>query len=162
MIKYCLNKWDKNKDLLKKELLAQLRNGQLTNCNYSHLMKTVIHCILNDNIDNIDDIDSEWDEKNFTVIDNGDYQGTLLFLIPQDTYEPDVTEYLMTFIDYGSCSGCDTLLAIQSEIDFGYEDKNEELVVSDFMKICKDLITNMIKPYNTGWRQSEEFNTIEF
>lgn len=40
-------------------------------------------------------------------IDDGDYQGTLLFLIPADLYQPSV--YWYAFVGYGSCSGCDTL-----------------------------------------------------
>ncbi len=47
-----------------------------------------------------------------TVIDNGDYQGTLIYIIPRDTYQPDVEDYLVTNNYYGSCSGCDTLQAI--------------------------------------------------
>jgi hypothetical protein len=47
-----------------------------------------------------------------TVIDDGDYQGTQIFIIPTDTYQPSVKDYVMTDTYYGSCSGCDTLQAI--------------------------------------------------
>lgn len=49
-------------------------------------------------------------------IDDGDYQGTLLFVIPSDNYQPYTYWYVK--VDYGSCSGCDTLMAIL-EGDFG-------------------------------------------
>ena len=90
-------------------------------------------------------------------IDDGDYQGTLLYLIPEDTYQPNSSEYLMTFVEYGSCSGCDTLQGIQCFLDTKSRDKS----IDDLMNLCKDLICNMIKPYNTGWRHDEKFDTIE-
>lgn len=49
-------------------------------------------------------------------IDDGDYQGTLLFVIPSDNYQPYTYWYVK--VDYGSCSGCDTLMAILDG-DFG-------------------------------------------
>lgn len=44
-------------------------------------------------------------------IDDGSYQGTLLYLIPSTAYQPD--EYYYVAISYGSCSGCDTLERIR-------------------------------------------------
>jgi hypothetical protein len=90
-------------------------------------------------------------------IDDGDYQGTFLFLIPFDSYQPNEFEYLMTYVGYGSCSGCDALQAIQ---DYGAE-KPTNRQVEDFMRLCKDIITNTIKPYNGGWRQNEDFEQVE-
>ena len=97
------------------------------------------------------------DLEKITEIDNGDYQGTLLFLIPFDTYQPFEYEYLMTFVGYGSCSGCDTLQSIQH----GYHQKLTEGQVNDFMTLCKDILTNTIRPYNCGWREQEVFNQAE-
>lgn len=54
--------------------------------------------------------------ENIHEIDDGDYQGTLLFVIPSDNYQPYTYWYVK--IAYGSCSGCDTLMAIL-EGDFG-------------------------------------------
>lgn len=45
-------------------------------------------------------------------IDDGDYQGTLLYLIPESGYQP--TDYWYVRVGYGSCSGCDTLESIRS------------------------------------------------
>lgn len=50
------------------------------------------------------------DPDRITVIDHGDYQGTLLFILGAEGYQPD--EYWAVFYGYGSCSGCDTLQAI--------------------------------------------------
>lgn len=46
------------------------------------------------------------------VIDDGHCQGTQLFLIHKDVYQPSVEDYLLTDTFYGTCSGCDTLMSI--------------------------------------------------
>lgn len=48
-------------------------------------------------------------------IDDGDYQGTLVFVIGADGYQPST--YWYTDVSYGSCSGCDAL-----EAAWGYGD----------------------------------------
>lgn len=153
MLKYCLEQWDKNKGLLEKRLKT---DKSLNNCEYVDLVKLVVDCILNGNNDDGDYINLRWDSSKITVIDNGDYQGTQLFLIPLKTYQPCEHEYLMTCVGYGSCSGCDTLMAIQ---DWG-EKRLTEGQVKDFMGLCKDILTNMIKPYNGGWRFIEGFEEV--
>ena len=158
MIKYCIEKWDKNKDLLK----SVLNNNKLLNhvlnrndddpleyLEYKDLVKLTVMFILND--------ENEWDENKIKEIDDGDYQGTLLYLIPEDTYQPNSSEYLMTFVEYGSCSACDTLQTIQCYLDIRSRDKS----IDDLMNLCKDLICNMIKPYNIGWKYDERFSTIK-
>lgn len=50
------------------------------------------------------------DPDRITSIDHGDYQGTLLFVIGANGYQPD--DYWYVKVNYGSCSGCDTLQAI--------------------------------------------------
>jgi hypothetical protein len=150
MLKYCLEKWDANKGILEE----RLKNDKtLNDCDYKYLVELVVECILNPSDDKI----FEWDAKNITAVDNGDYQGTLMFLIPLDTYQPEEYEYLMTYVGYGSCCGCDTLLSIQE-----YDDEcPSESQIKDFMALCKDLVTNMIKPYNGGWRFEEVFEPAE-
>ena len=46
------------------------------------------------------------DYERITVIDNGDYQGTLVFVVASKSYQP--SDYWVSSVDYGSCSGCDT------------------------------------------------------
>ena len=158
MIKYCIEKWDKNKDLLRSALdnnkllnhvLNKKDDDPLEYLEYKDLVKLTVMFILND--------ENEWDVNKITEIDDGDYQGTLLYLIPEDTYQPNSSEYLMTFVEYGSCSGCDTLQEIQCFLDVRSRDES----IDDLINLCKDLICNMIKPYNTGWRYDEKFDTIE-
>ena len=158
MIKYCIEKWDKNKDLLRSTLdnnkllnhvLNKNDDDPLEYLEYKDLVKLTVMFILND--------ENEWNENKIKEIDDGDYQGTLLYLIPEDTYQPNSSEYLMTFVEYGSCSACDTLQEIQCFLDT--RSRNES--IDDLMNLCKDLICNMIKPYNTGWRHDEKFDVIE-
>ena len=148
MLKYCLDKWNQNKNLLEEQLKSDFT---LNSCEYPYLVKLVVDFILNPG-----SYGTRWNSENITVVDDGDYQGTQLFLIPLCTYQPSEFEYLMTYTDYGSCSGCDTLLALQ---DWG-EKPLTESQIKDFMRLCKDLITNMIKPYNGGWRFEEDFSEV--
>lgn len=50
------------------------------------------------------------DPKRITVIDHGDYQGTLLFVVGATGYQPST--YWACAVSYGSCSGCDAFEAI--------------------------------------------------
>ena len=149
MLKYCLRKWDENKKKLEEELL---KDPLLNECEYKHIVEKVVEIILNTNEEYL------WNAEGITEIDDGDYQGTLLFLIPRKTSQPSEYEYLMTYVGYGSCSGCDALQAIQ---DYGEIPISEDQL-KGFMALCKDIITNMIKPYNCGWRNEEEFTEVEF
>lgn len=152
MLKYCLDKWNKNKDLLEKKLRGMNNWSEIE---YVSLVKLVVRCILNEGESYIYD---QWAENKITVVDNGDYQGTLLFVIPQKCYQPTEYEYLLTYVGYGSCSGCDTLQRI---LDAGDENLTEEQI-NDLMKLCKDILTNIVKPYNGGWRYENDFEQVEF
>lgn len=60
---------------------------------------------------------SEWDFQapdvnRLTVIDHGDYQGTLLYVVGAGGYQPST--YWTILVSYGSCSGCDTFEAIKN------------------------------------------------
>ena len=151
MIKFCKDQWDANRERLEEALRD---DTQLNKCDYKYLLSLIVTHILNPGLVSFE---QGWSVKNITVIDDGNYQGTLMFLIPKDCYQPDESEYLLTFVNYGSCSGCDTLMGIQ-----GWDDvKPTEQQLKDYMALCKDLVMNMVKPYNNGWRKDERYNTIE-
>ena len=143
MLKYCKDKWSKNEELLKQALSLE----KLDNLDYEDLVRLSVKWILNSGENNR----GNWDCDNIKCIDDGDYQGTQLYLIPKNTYQPEEYEYLMTYVGYGSCSGCDTLQSLQ----MGNVD------VDGYVKLCKDIICNIVKPYNCGWRNEEEFESVE-
>lgn len=147
MIKFCIDAWHENKDKLEAVIMM---DAKLNSCDYSYLVKLIVEYILNPSIKSSYE---KFNADKITVIDDGDYQGTLLFMIPRDTYQPSEYDYLLTYAGYGSCSGCDTLLSIQS-----WEDKlPTENQVKNFMTLCRDLVCNIVKPYNCGWRKDEKF-----
>ena len=148
MLKYCYEKWDKNKDKLE----AALRKTDISRVEYRDLLVLTVKHILDDG----DYPAYEWDVDRITEINDGSYSGTLLYLIPMDTCEPAEYDYLMTYIGYGSCSCCDLLQSIQPDSDEETTDED----IDEFMALCKDFITNMIKPYNHGWRHDENFEHV--
>ena len=152
MLRIIVYQWDRNKGKLR-ETLSKM---DLSTVEYKDLVKIAFDVVYNSYIP--DDYYT-LDTNKITEIDNGEYQGTLLYLIPFKTYQPGEYEYLMTYVGYGSCSGCDTLTSLQCDLpDNG---KPDEKSVKDFMTLCKDILTNTIKPYNGGWKKSTYFEHTE-
>jgi hypothetical protein len=155
MLKILKEKWNKNENLLK-EKINNMTPREFYELNYKDIVKLTFETIFNDSDDYYDNLNM----KQMTEIDDGDYQGTLLYLIPFKTYPPSESEYLMTYVGYGSCSGCDTLLSIQ-DYDYGYDKPITENQKSELLQLCRDIIVNTIKPYNYGWRNDGKFDVIE-
>jgi hypothetical protein len=76
---------------------------------YKQIVKEVVRVIC--------DVDeySTPDEGRIHEINDGDYQGTLLYVIGSNDYQPST--YWAVKVAYGSCSGCDTLESIRSYSD---------------------------------------------
>ena len=129
-----INLWEQNKESLRNYFKI---TNQENYSSYKSLVKLIVEHILNNHEESYDI--PMYNSERITVIDDGDYQGTQLFLIPEDTYQPSSSEYLVTYTYYGSCSGCDTLQAIQ-----GYEDElSSEEQIDDYMSLCLHLIQHM-------------------
>ena len=152
MLKIIVSQWDKNKYELR-SILSKRKD--LNDLEYKDLVKLTFEAIFNNGLNECEN--DLLDLDRIHEIDDGDYQGTLLFLIPFKAYQPCEYEYLMTYVGYGSCSGCDALRAIQG----CYEGSPSVRMVDDFMNLCKDILTNTIKPYNGGWRHTDAFEHIE-
>ena len=154
MLKILVERWDRNKPLLV-ETLKEIEN--IRNIEYKDLVKITFSTIFNgkkpeNNYIRYDDLNI----NRITEIDDGDYQGTLVYLIPFNSYQPSAHEYLMTYVYYGSCSCCDTLQGIMDDYA-----RNKEKQVSELVDLCKDIITNTIKPYNHGWQHNPDFDHVE-
>lgn len=161
MLRYCAEKWNKNKKFL--EYAIRSIPEKWEHWSYEDLVKFVVIYILNDAKKSLGFASDEYDSDNITEIDNGEYQGTLLFTIPKKVYQPGAREYLLTYVDYGSCSGCDTLqdihMSARSAKDKGDEEK--EMIVKDYLSLCLHLLQNMVKPYNSGWMYDPMYNIVE-
>lgn len=146
MIKFAIQQWDKNKNELEKHYRSLETFNDLK---YKDIVANLVRFVY------VDDY-YKYDTEEITEIDNGDYQGTVLYMIPRKTYQPDEYDYLLTYTGYGSCSGCDTLLSIQESWV-----TNREEQIKDLMELSLHLVQNTISPYNIGWRKNELFDVIE-
>lgn len=158
MLKVLAEQWCKNKNQLKNYLKDNYE--KLNSLIYRDIVKIAFEQIYENKLNALD-------LEHITEIDNGDYQGTLLFIIPFNTYQPSHCEYLMTYIDYGSCSACDTLQSLQVDYHYyGYEGQAKEDYINQkingFMYLCKDILCNAIKPYNSGWYHAEEWSETQW
>ena len=138
MIKEIVQQWEANKH----KLAEYFRNTlQEEYGDYDIILKKLFELCLHD-------VDGEliYDIEQMTKIDNGDYEGTIIYLIPQQRYVPRAEHYLVTFVYYGSCSGCDTLQGIH-----GYDrDFPSEEQVKQYMILALHLVQKM------KWLYSEE------
>ena len=113
MIKDFNYDWELNKDDLKE----YIRHHKLEEYadDYKSLVRTLFEYVIN--AEKTNDYE-RYDIDDIKVIDDGDYQGTQIFILHKDDYQPSVDEYVYTSNYYGSCSGCDTLLNITNyELD---------------------------------------------
>lgn len=83
-----------------------------------------------------DDYDKP-DPERIHSIDDGDYQGTLVYVIAASGYQP--SRYWYVRISYGSCSGCDTLQAISG---YSSEPPNDEQV-SEYMTLALHVVQGL-------------------
>lgn len=82
---------------------------------------------------------TEPDPEKIHEIDDGDYQGTLLYVIPAKGYQPN--DYWYVKVYYGSCSGCDTLQNIFSEGKYGEPPNPEQ--VKEYYQLALNVVQNL-------------------
>lgn len=146
MMKIVRDRWNANKDELRRVLAEKYGKD---NCySYDDIVKVAFEIIFNHG-----DGEFQLDVDKIVSIDNGDYQGTILYVIPFHTYQPSEREYFMTYIGYGSCAVCDTLQGIMYE--------SGKMRIDDLLALCKDILCNAICPYNHGWRNNPDFDQVE-
>jgi hypothetical protein len=126
-----IKQWEENKHFLK-TYFANTPQSEYDE--YEKIVKKIFeHCIVSDGQGGY------WRYKDMVVIDHGDYQGTQLFIIPRSCYQPDINDYIITHNEYGSCSGCDTLLGINS---YGNELPTRSQV-NEYMTLSLHLVQRM-------------------
>jgi hypothetical protein len=127
MIKEFVDRFIENKKQLESKL------GKKHPETYLELVENVIEVIS----------DGEYGEygginpKQVKEIDFGDYQGTKVYIIPTNSYQP--SNFWSVSVNYGSCSHCDTLQSIR-----GYDDElpNEEQV-NEYMKLALHIVQSI-------------------
>ncbi len=135
MIQEFVSAWGKRKTDLE-NYFRKTPQGQYDS--YETLVKLIFQFVINAEIAEKCGM-TEYDINRLHVIDDGNYQGTLLFIIPKDMYQPSADDYVITTVSYGSCSGCDTLLSI-SRYEEGIPNEQQ---VKDYMTLCLHLLQRM-------------------
>lgn len=136
MIKDFVNLWYKNKNCLKKVIEDKVENKYIFG--YRDLLAMILKYVINDK-----DYEYDFSTENIKVIDDGDYEGTLIYVFHKKIYCPNEYDYYFTCTYYGSCSFCDTMMAINDIIS---SDKGKkDIAVRDLMTEALHLIQNMRK-----------------
>ncbi len=130
MLKYCVDQWEKNKE----NLLEAFENYDIYS-NYEVFARLVIENIF-----------PEWDNYDVIIMKQGDYTGDVIFFISANT-EGSKNDIFLSYLHYGSCSVCDTLMRAA---------ESEERV-EDQMRIALHFIQNMKHPFS-----SNPYNTCKY
>lgn len=138
MVKEYAEAWYRNREKLKNYYETHTQEQYAES--YRDLLKTVIRIVINDP-------QKVLNEDGLIEHDSDDYQGDLIWLIPEANAWPWVDEYVFCHIDYGSCSGCDTLKGIYEGYgtDWGYGTGKlpDQQRVRDYMYLSLHLLQNM-------------------
>lgn len=131
MIKEFVKAWDSNKGKLEE----YIRTNKLEACDsYEKLVKLLFEHVINPEMNTF----NTFDLGDITTLGGDSCQGTYVFILHSRAYgDPDVDDYVYTYVDYGSCSGCDTLIAILEwdELKLPTDDQ-----VADLMTLCLHLL----------------------
>ena len=126
MLKYCVDQWEKNKNILR--MVFEKVDIYSDYEEFAHII--------------IENIFPEWESYEVAITKQGDYTGDVVFFINSNTSEyGSMYDIFLTELRYGSCSVCDTLMRAA---------ESEERV-EDFMRIALHFIQNMIHPFPNLW-----------
>ncbi len=126
MIQKFVDQWEANKDKVRAGFAAKQPSD------YGEIVKAVVSILSASGYDCPD-------PERIHKIDDGVYQGTLLFVIAETGYGPST--YWAVDISYGSCSGCDTLEGIR-----GYDDDPPtEKQIDEYMMLALNIVQGLKK-----------------
>ena len=130
MVKEFVQQWEENKESLREYFKNTKQEKYST---YEKIVEKLFEiCIPNTGRSYGD----KWELGSITVVDDGDYQGTQLYIIPTNKYQPSMEDYIIVDNYYGSCSGCDALQGI-SNYDY---DLPSDSQVEEYMTLCLHLV----------------------
>lgn len=124
MISEFVEIWDKHKD----DLVEKYSKDHPSD--YSEIVGDLIE-LLNKYSDEYE----KPDPNRVTIIDHGDYQGYLLWIIGATGYQP--SKYWAASSYYGSCSGCDTFQAIRG---YSWNEAPNETEIEGYMTLALHLL----------------------
>ena len=137
MIEAYVDYFNKNKSVLREMFQKVLEQNEYIR--YDRVVKILVKFLSNGNMAynpyGGEFRSYELDPNRITEIDHGEYQGTLIYVIGEPGYQP--SNYVVTKVDYGSCSGCDTLDRILEDSD------NQAQQLDDLLVLCLHIIQQM-------------------
>lgn len=128
MIKEFVARYEEKKDELEKILSKKHPDT------YKDIVEAVITVLHNK------DEGGSIDPARIREVDDGSYQGVLVYIIASNDYQP--SDYWYVFISYGSCSGCDTLYGIRGS---DYEEKPSPEQIKDYMTLALHIVQGLKK-----------------
>lgn len=131
MIQKFVKQWDECKHLLEEKYKKEFPQS------YESIFKDLFQIVIKDT-HTFGDYD-KWDFDRFRVIDDGVYQGDLIFLLCTDSYQPTMNDYIVCEVSYGSCSGCDTFERILSDGDWDSKIPSEHQT-KEFMTLALHIL----------------------
>lgn len=126
MNKEIIKRWEERKQKLKNQYESKLPTS------YVDIFKDII-ALISDK-ESFDEL--SMDLERITTIDHGDYQGTILFVVGAKGYQPK--KYWACYVNYGSCSGCDTFQSVME-----YSDEITESKVDGCMTMALHMIQGL-------------------
>lgn len=127
MITDFVQRWDARRGIAEAALTTKHPES------YDDVVKAVVTALHDD------DAYGSIDPERIHRIDDGHYQGTLVYVIGASGYRP--SNYWYVKVGYGSCSGCDTLEAIK-----GYRDEAPTAEqVKDYMALALHIVQGLKK-----------------
>jgi len=138
MILEFVKQWEERKYILEEWLTNNMPSS------YEDIYKKLFGLVITEPLDSYGAY--EWDWNRYQCIDDGDYQGTQIFVLCNGSYQPSLTDYIFTEVAYGSCSVCDTFESIR-EIQWEEELPNQEQV-NRFMTLALHMV-QQTKTFNT-------------
>lgn len=114
-------KWKK----IEPKVIQGIKDG-LYSSSYEDIVRNLAQLILEDS----------FSDERFEVINWGEYQGTMIFIFADDSYQPTEDDTYIVSNYYGSCSGCDQLLSITEYEEGPVKDEN---TVNDLLSLVRDI-----------------------
>ena len=149
MINSFVKSWEKHKGELEEYIRT---HNQSEYDSYEQLTKLLFDIVINPECDS--HYVEKFDTENIDVLDHSEWSGTKIMVLHRDAYEPDPDDYIYTYVYYGSCSGCDTLLGISRYSD----ELPKEHQVQDYMTLLLHLLQHCKCMGNFEEYESEEEN----